>query len=285
MGTAPGMWFERDGKVVISLPGVPYEMISIFESAALPKLRSHFPSGAVVHRTIVTAGEGESFVAQQIEAEEAALPAHIKLAFLPHPGGVRLRLTGLGEDELKLIKEVEARRDEICAKLEKIVVATEDLPLEHLVGKALVSKGATLGLAESCTGGYIAHKITQIMGSAQYLQGGVVCYQESVKEELLYVKRSTIDKHCVVSEEVAVEMAKGARKALESDYGFGITGLLSAGGVDAVPVGTVCMAVCSGEELEVKTFTFHMDRLRNKELAVQNALLMILRFVQRIGKE
>ncbi len=143
---------------------------------------------------------------------------------------VRLRLTGHGPDEMRLIKEVEMRRDEIAARLEKIVVDLEDVPLEQILGKALAGQGLMLGLAESCTGGYIAHRITQIMGSAQYFMGSIVCYQESVKEEILGVKRKTIEHHCVVSEEVATEMAKGARKALNSDIGFGVTGLLSGSG-------------------------------------------------------
>jgi nicotinamide-nucleotide amidase len=181
---------------------------------------------------------------------------------------------------MRLIKEVEMRRDEIAGRLEHIVVDLEDIPLEQIVGKALVVKGQMLGLAESCTGGYIAHRITQIMGSAQYFMGSIVCYQESVKEEILGVKRKTIEKHCVVSEEVAIEMAEGACKALHTDIGFGITGLLSGSGEDQVPVGTVCMACVSEGRAVSKTFHFQMDRIRNKELAVTNALLFIWKFVQ-----
>jgi nicotinamide-nucleotide amidase len=153
--------------------------------------------------------------------------------------------------------------------------------MEHILGKLLASRGLKLGLAESCTGGYVAHKITNIMGSAGYLQGSVVCYQESVKEQLLGVQRCTIDEFCVVSEEVAREMATGARKSLEADIGFGVTGLLSAGGEDRVPVGTVCMAATDGECTEARTFHFQLDRIRNKELAVQNALLFIWRFIEK----
>jgi len=279
LGTAPGMWFEKAGKVVISLPGVPYEMIAIMEEAAIPELRKRFVQGAVVHRTILTAGEGESNLAAMIPDIEAALPAHIKLAYLPSPGIVRLRLTATGNDELSLIKETELYRDEIANRLEQHVIALEDLPLEHLLGKALTGMGKKLGLAESCTGGYIAHKLTQIMGSAGYFQGSIVCYQESVKEGALGVRRSSIEKYGVVSEEVALEMAHGARKELSADIGFGITGLLSGGGTDEVAVGTICMAVDSEEGKASKTYHFHMDRLRNKELAVQYGLLFIWRFI------
>jgi nicotinamide-nucleotide amidase len=279
MGTAPGMWFEKDGKIVVALPGVPYEMIHIMESEVIPRLRQMATTDAIVHRSIITAGEGESFIVEQIRDLEDALPQHIKLAYLPNAGMVRMRLTGHGPDELRLIKEVEMRRDEIAARLESIVVDLEDIPLEQIVGKALATKGLMLGLAESCTGGYIAHRITQIMGSAQYFMGSIVCYQESVKEEQLGVKRSTIEKYCVVSEEVAVEMAKGARKALNCDIGFGITGLLSGSGEDRVPVGTVCMAAVKDGKVVAKTFRYHMDRLRNKEMAVTSALFFIWKFV------
>jgi nicotinamide-nucleotide amidase len=254
-------------------------MIHIMESEVLPRLRQIATPDAIVHRAIITAGEGESFIVEQIRDLEETLPSHIKLAYLPNAGMVRLRLTGHGPDELRLVKEVEMRRDEIAGRLEKIVVSLEDLSLEHIVGKALTGKGLTLGLAESCTGGYIAHRLTQIMGSAQYLMGSIVCYQESVKEAQLGVKRSTIDKYCVVSEEVAIEMAEGARKALDSDIGFGITGLLSGSGEDRVPVGTVCMAAAKDGKVASKTFRFHMDRLRNKELSVTNALFFIWKFV------
>ncbi len=280
MGTAPGMLFEKDGKVVVSMPGVPYEMTVVMEDEVLPRLRQQFVSGAIVHRTIVTAGEGESFVAERLKDLEATLPAHIKLAYLPSPGIVRLRLSARGVDELALIKEVELHRDAFAGRLENIIVSLDDLPLEHILGKALAAKGLKLGLAESCTGGYVAHKITNIMGSAGYLQGSVVCYQESVKEQLLGVQRCTIDDFCVVSEEVAREMATGARKALESDIGFGVTGLLSPGGEDRVPVGTVWMACSDGERTIAKHFHFPLDRARNKELAVQNALIFIWRFIQ-----
>lgn len=279
MGTAPGMWFEQDGKVVISLPGVPYEMMHVMEQEVLPRLRQKFFEDVVEHRTLLTAGEGESFVATQIADLEAALPPHIQLAYLPSPGMVRLRLTGRGKDKGSLIKELEMRRDELANRLEHLVVAFDDLPMEHIIGKQLTTREKTLGLAESCTGGYIAHHITQIMGSASYFQGSVVCYQESVKEEILGVREKTIEKYGVVSEEVAREMAHGARKALKADYGFGVTGLLSGGGTDRVPVGTVCMAMENKERSYSKTFHFHLDRLRNKELATQHALLLIWRFI------
>jgi len=191
---------------------------------------------------------------------------------------VKLRLTGHGIDELKLIAEVEMRRDEIANRLETIVVALEDLPMEHIVGKLLVSREETLGLAESCTGGYIAHCLTQIMGAAQYFNGSIVCYQEHVKRHILDVSEKTIETYGVVSEEVAIEMAQGARKVLKADIGFGVTGLLSGNG-DRVPVGTVCVAAVRKGVVTSKTFRFYMDRVRNKELAVNMSLLYIWKFI------
>lgn len=280
MGTAPGMWFEREGKVVVSMPGVPFEMMNIMEEEVLPRFRERYLSDAIEHRSIITAGEGESFIADAIQDLEEALPAHIRLAYLPQFGMVRLRLTGRGTDREALIRELELHRDAIAGRIAHIVLSLEDLPLEHILGKALTAKGQKIGLAESCTGGYIAHRITQVMGSAGYFQGSMVCYQVSAKEQVLGVPADTIREHGVVSEAVAVAMAQGAMTVLDADYGFGVTGLLSPGGdEDAVPVGTVWMAVCNKEQIHTKMFRLHYDRLRNKEMAVQMGLLLMWKMV------
>ena len=280
MGTAPGMWFERDGKVVISLPGVPFEMIHIMQEVALPLLRKQFTSDAIVHRSIITVGEGESFIAERIKTLEEALPEHIKLAYLPHAGIVRLRLSGRGKDELQLIKEVELHRDAIAGVLQSFVVGTDDLPLEHLLGKVLVSKGQTLAMGESCSGGLIGHLITQINGASRYFMGSLVCYHEQGKEDILNVRRKTIKEFGVVSEEVAREMAAGSRNVLKSDIGFGITGMLSPSDDSKVPAGTVCIAVTDGDQIFSHTYRFHVDRLRNKELAANMSMLYIWKFIQ-----
>jgi len=279
LGTAPGMWFERDGKVIISLPGVPFEMICIMEDEVLPRLMNRFQSEAIVHRSIITAGEGESFIAEQILDLETALPTHIRLAYLPTPGMVRLRLTGHGPDEAALIQEVEKHQQEIANRLEHIVVALEDIPLEHVVGNVLKEKALTLGLAESCTGGYIAHKLTQISGSSGYFTGSIVCYHEQVKKDVLGVKQETLDAYGVVSEEVAVQMAEGALRVLKTDIGFGVTGLLSPSDDYKIPVGTVCVAVANKERTVSKTFQVHSDRMRNKDTTVGASLLLIWKFI------
>jgi len=280
MGTAPGMWFEKDGKVIVSMPGVPFEMMGIMEEEVIPRFRKRYISDALIHRSIMTAGEGESYIANKIEDLENALPAHIRLAYLPGYGSVKLRLTGRSNDELRLIKELELRQEEIANRLSDIVIAMDDNPLEYSLGKYFVEKQITLGLAESCTGGFIAHHLTQVMGSAGYFNGSIVCYQESVKENVLGVKRKTLDEYGAVSEETAIEMAKGALKVLGSDYALSVTGLLSAGvESDRVPVGTVWMAVASKDDVKTKHFRFHYDRPRNKEMAVQMGMLMIWKYL------
>ena len=280
MGTAPGMWFEKDGKVIVSMPGVPFEMMGIMEEEVIPRFQKRYISDALIHRSIMTAGEGESYIANKIEDLENALPGHIRLAYLPGYGSVKLRLTGRSNDELRLIKELELRQEEIANRLSDIVIAMDDFPLEYSLGKYFVEKQITLGLAESCTGGFIAHHLTQVMGSAGYFNGSIVCYQESVKENVLGVKRKTLDEYGAVSEETAVEMAKGALKVLGSDYALSVTGLLSAGGEsDRVPVGTVWMAVASKDDVKTKHFRFHYDRPRNKEMAVQMGMLMIWKYL------
>ncbi len=283
MGTAPGMWFEKNGKVVIALPGVPFEMVSIMEDEALPRIKQQFFSDAIIHRSIITAGEGESFIADKIQDIEEALPAHIKLAYLPGAGMVRLRLTGRGADAVALENELNQWQSLFADRLGKIVVATEDIPIEAAVKKWFIKNQLTLGLAESCTGGYISHLITQFPGASNFFKGCIVCYHPDVKEQILGVHHTTIEKFGVVSEETATEMARGAISALKADYGFGITGLLSTGGEsDRVPVGTVWMAVANEQKVKTKVFHFTYDRLRNKEMAMSMALLMIWRFINGI---
>lgn len=281
VGTAPGMWFEKEGKVVIALPGVPYEMIHIMEHEAIPRLRVQFKSDAIVHRNIITAGEGESFIAEKIKDLEAALPAPLKLAYLPSYGLVRLRITANGANEAELVKTVTYHQNAIAERLQDIVVTLEDIPLEEVLGQALKEKKETLGLAESCTGGLIAHRMTQIPGSSNYFTGCIVCYQEAVKENILGVSRATIENNTVVSEAVALEMAAGARKILDASIGFGITGWLSGSDEDEVKAGTVCIAIDTRDRTYSHTFQFHQNRVRNKELAVNMALLTLWKFVKQ----
>ncbi len=280
IGTAPGMWFEKQGKVIVSMPGVPFEMIAIMEDGVLPKLQQRYTSDALLHVSVITSGEGESFIAEKIQDLETALPAHIKLAYLPSPGMVKLRLTGRGDNKERLIEELKLRQEEIANRLGNIVIAMEDMPMEYILGKALVQHNTKLGLAESCTGGYMAHLITQVQGASGYFQGSMVCYQNEIKERILGVEKGIIDQYGVVSEETAIEMARNTLKVLDSDISLSVTGLLSPGANDAqVPVGTVWMAVAGKQQIKTKKFRFHYDRHLNKELAAQMGMLMIWKFL------
>ena len=280
MGTAPGMWFEKNGKVIISLPGVPFEMKHIMEHVALPRLKGHFVSDSIIHRTIFTAGEGESYIAEKILDIEASLPGHISLAFLPDGGFVRLRLTGKGPDAAQLANEIEAKQTEIAERLGSIVVAMDDLPMEKILGDTLKTTSKTVGLAESCTGGYIGHYVTQVPGASAYFMGSIVSYDNKVKQHILGVQESTISEFGAVSEQTVREMAIGARSALQVDYSLAVSGVLGPdGGTERVKVGTVWMAVASSSEVKTKEFRFLYDRERNKEMAAKNGMLFLWKFI------
>lgn len=281
MGTAPGMWFDKDDKVIISLPGVPFEMVSIMEQEVLPKLRDRFFSDALLHRSIVTAGEGESFIAEKIQDIEEALPDHIKLAYLPGAGMVKLRLTGRGSDVPKLEATLNDRQAALAERLKSIVISLEDIPMEQALGRWLSSHGTTLGLAESCTGGNIAHLITQVSGASAYFKGSLVCYQDEIKEQVLGVKTDTIDTYGAVSEPTVREMVQGALRVLKTDYAFAVTGWLSAMPNEDVPVGRVWMAVADKHRIETREFNFHFDRERNKDMATSMGMLFIWKFINK----
>ncbi len=281
MGTAPGMWFEKDDKVYISMPGVPFEMMNIMTEEALPRIRERFVSDALLHRTLVTAGEGESFIADKIQDLEEALPSHIKIAYLPDAGMVRLRLTGRSNNSDALATELKTRQQALAERLGNIVIAHDDLTMEQVLGHALAEKGKTVGLAESCTGGYIGHLLTQVSGSSRYFNGSIVCYSNDVKQNVVGVPAETITQNGAVSEQTVTAMAQGAVRVLNSDYALAVSGVLGPdGGTDRAPVGTVWMAVASQDTVKAKQFRFFYDRQRNKEQAAKMGMLMLWRFVQ-----
>jgi nicotinamide-nucleotide amidase len=284
LGTAPGMLFKAANKHgeeqwFISMPGVPHEMMGIMTDLVIPMIGEHFPSDAYRHVTIVTAGQGESFIAERIRHIEEALPAHIRLAYLPGYRMVKLRLTGTGPDADLLDRELKQYGNQLAETLADLVVAKEDLTYEFIVGYDLTTMGKTLALAESCTGGYISHQLTQVSGAGNYLKGGVVCYDTHVKEELLRVDPQLIEEQGAVSAAVARELAINVRKLLHSDIGFGITGLLTHAQNEQVPSGTVFMAIASDDRVITEEFHFSFDRIRNKEVAMQSALLFIWKFL------
>lgn len=279
MGTAPGMWFEKNDRIYVSLPGVPFEMKHIMEHEVLPRLKHH-TSDALVHRSLVTAGEGESFIAEKLMAFEDKLPQHIKLAYLPDSGFVKLRLTGKAKDAAKISAELELLQAELSGILGHIVIAHEDIAMEVLLSRTLLERKQTVGLAESCTGGFIGHTLTQVSGASAYFMGSIVSYDNSVKHNVLGVSQSTLDNNGAVSEATVIEMAKGARRVLNTDYALSVSGVLGpTGGTDRVKVGTVWMAVASATEVRTKEFHFFYDRERNKEMAVKNGILFLWKFI------
>ena len=245
-GTAPGMWFEKNGKVLVSLPGVPYEMKELMTHSVLPGLKQFFTLPVIVHHTVRTVGIGESFLAEKIAEWEEALPPAIKLAYLPSFSGVRLRLTGYGTDE-KLIREsLHSFSDSLLKLIDEYVYGYDETEIEDAIGMLLKEKGATISTAESCTGGYVAHRLTSVAGSSSYFLGSIVSYSNEVKESMLGVDRETLERYGAVSEQVAKQMAEGAKERLRSTFAVSATGIAGpSGGSPEKPVGTVWVA-CAG---------------------------------------
>jgi nicotinamide-nucleotide amidase len=261
-GTAPGMWFDVDGKVVISMPGVPYEMKNIFEFRALPLLAEKFSQPKLVHKTIVTINVPESMLAKQIEDIEDALPGYIKLAYLPNWNMVRLRLTGTQKGEKDILEEINDFSRQICERVGDAVVATEDLNMAEILFHSLSSKNKTLSIAESCTGGYISHQMTLIPGASKVFVGSVISYSNSVKHHQLGVENTLFETVGAVSEQVVEQMVQGVRERLQTDYAIAVSGIAGPGGGSAEkPVGTVVIGVCSATETVVKTYHFIGDRM------------------------
>ena len=280
-GTAPGMWFEKEGVVYVSLPGVPHEMKGLMTHSVLPKLTAQFILTPVVHRTLLTAGQGESFIAERLMSFEANLPSHIKLAYLPAYGMVRLRLTGKGEDLTALTKEMNDAFADLQSLVAEWMIAQEDVTVPEIISTLLKEKSATLSTAESCTGGYIAHQLTSLPGSSAFFWGTVVAYANAVKEAVLGVERKILQEHGAVSEQTVLQMATGICKRLHTDYAIATSGIMGpdGGGADK-PVGTVWIAVVSKTgKARAQKFHFRFDRKRNIELAANNALLLLRRLL------
>jgi nicotinamide-nucleotide amidase len=276
-GTAPGMWFNVDGKIYVSMPGVPFEMKYMMEETVIPKLKTALKLPVIIHKTILTVGEGESFLAEKIADIENELPANIKLAYLPKMGQVRLRLSAYSDGESSLSDKLEEFASRIVERVGNNVVAEEDIPLEKVILNHMADKGLTLSVAESCTGGYVSHLITQHEGSSQVFLGGAITYSNDLKEEILGVKNETIYQFGAVSQETATEMVEGALRQFKSDYALAITGIAGpGGGTLEKPVGTVWIAVANANKTVVKKFTFGNKRLQNIERSAVAAFFMLI---------
>ena len=254
-GTAPGMWFERDGRAVISLPGVPFEMEHLMQDEVMPRLRRRFSLRQIVHRTLVTSGLAESMLAERIAAWEEALPSYLRLAYLPNPGAVRLRLSAYEVDGASVAQEIEQRFEALRRLIPEYVVGFETASVQELVHRTLVERGRTLAVAESCTGGTIAARFTAMPGASAYFRCGVVAYSNEAKRDLLGVDAEALARYGAVSEQVARQMAEGVRRVAGADYAVATTGIAGpAGGSPEKPVGTVwiAMATPSGTTAVVK---------------------------------
>ncbi len=275
-GTAPGMWFESDGRIIVSMPGVPFEMEGMMDDYILPRLRKNHNDVVVVHRTVLTHGMGESFLSDIISAWEEALPENIGLAYLPQPGIVRLRLTGKGKDWQTVSDQIDEEISRLQKLIPDLIFGYEDESMEEVVGVGLIKAHRTLCTAESCTGGYIAHLITSVAGSSRYYKGSVVAYSNEIKEKILGVKSLSLEKYGAVSEEVVREMAEAARLKFGTDYAISTSGIAGPdGGTIEKPVGTVWIAVASAKGTLTQKFLFGEHRGRNIRRAALSALNML----------
>jgi nicotinamide-nucleotide amidase len=278
-GTAPGMWFEKEGCIFVSMPGVPFEMKNMMKEYVIPFLKSKFELNRIYHKTLLTAGIGDSFLAERISAFETALPNHIKLAYLPNYGMVRLRLTAKNAGE-QTEKEIEELFQQLKKQLDDVLVVDEDISLQEVLTNLLKQKNKTIGTAESCTGGYIAHLITAIPGSSAIFKGSIISYSNEIKSSLLNVEISTLENFGAVSKDTATQMINGALSQLKSDYVIVTTGIMGpSGGSIEKPVGGVWIGVGSKKKIEIKFFQFRFDRQRNIELTAINALNEMRKFI------
>lgn len=277
MGTASGMWFERNGTVFVSMPGVPYEMKHLMQDRVLPKIQELFTLPAVFHKTIMTTGVGESFLVEIIKDWETSLITEdIKIAYLPSPGIVRIRLTGQGDNLAPLQKKVLRKAKELYSLIPQHIFGEDDISMEEALGNLLKEKGKTIATAESCTGGYIAHLLTNRPGSSTFYLGGFVSYDNQVKIEVLRVDKDSIEEEGAVSETVVKQMANGARNLLKTDLAIATSGVAGPdGGTDEKPVGTVWIAIASSNGVIAKKFLFEKNRDRNIRRTALAAMSMV----------
>ena len=276
-GTAPGMWMKKENTVFISLPGVPYEMKGIVENEIIPKIVAEYKRPYIIHKTILTYGLGESMLAEKIEDWENNLPEFIKLAYLPSPGRVRLRLSARGTDREILDKALDQNIEALTKVIGEIITGFDDSEtLEMVLGKLLAQNKKTIATAESCTGGMLAQVMTSIPGSSQYFKGGIVSYTKEIKVKILGVSEGTISKYSVVSEEVASEMATQIREIMNVDYGIGITGNAGPTTDDTdEEVGVVFIALATPNGIVSEKFNFGQPREKVIDRAVNKSMEML----------
>jgi nicotinamide-nucleotide amidase len=282
VGTAPLMWFEKDGKVLVSMPGVPFETETMMELEVIPQLLKHFSvNDHIIYRTFIVIDYSESVLAIKLDEFERQMPDYIHLAYLPKPGVIRLRLTGTSKDEAKITADMDRLSAQLHDILGDAIVCSEDKSLSEILGIKLREKGLTVASAESCTGGNIAHQITEIAGSSEYFVGTVVSYCNRVKNALLKVPNEILDTVGAVSQETAEQMSRGVSELLGTDCAMSTTGIAGPGGAEpGKPVGTVWIAAKYGDKLVSECFHFPGSRDRVIDRATTTAIIMLLKLLK-----
>ena len=275
-GTAPGMLFQKNGVMFFSLPGVPHEMKWLTETHVIPMIKQRFKSNFIGHRTLLTAGIGESFLAELIAPFENALPLSIKLAYLPNYGMVRLRLTGSNNNEQFLNESLNTQFEALKKSVAAYLVTDSDEPMEVVVGKLLKSKKLTVATAESCTGGFIGHLLSKHAGSSQFYTGGIISYDNRIKTEFLDVPTSILQSVGAVSKEAVEQMAMAVRTKMNTDYAISVSGIMGPSGqTDEKPLGMVWIGVANKEKVVSKVFYLRFDRARNIEVTASQAINLL----------
>jgi nicotinamide-nucleotide amidase len=279
-GTAPCMWFDEFGVIWISMPGVPFEMKAIMENEVIPKLVSHFKTPIIYHKVIKTIGIGESYLSDLIQDWELSLPEHIKLAYLPSLGIVKLRLTAFGEDMELLQADVEKQIDSLKPLIESYIFGYNKDEIAAVVGQLLKNNNAKIALAESCTGGHLAHQFTQVAGCSEYFEGGVISYSNEIKKGILGVSDLILQTDGAVSEACVIAMAKGIRSKFKVDFGIATSGIAGPdGGSLEKPVGTVWIALASEDEVITRKLQLGGNRIQNIHMTSLNSLNLIRRYL------
>ncbi len=275
LGTAPGMWFEKNNVVFISLPGVPFEMKNIMLSFGFDKIKNYFKPNTITHHTILTSGEGESFLAEKLKDFEKELPKEIKLAYLPHLGNVKLRLSAYQDFE----KEILVQKQKLIPLLGSAFVIDKDIMLNEYIFELLLQRNETISTAESCTGGAIAAILTSTKGASKIFEGATICYSADAKIKLLGLENNFLEQNSVVSEETSLALAKKCLEKLNTTYAIGITGFLEKGDEK----NQICIAICNKEKSVVKTFFALSDRTRNNDYAVTFSLNLLRKFILNLS--
>lgn len=279
-GTAPAMWFNEQETIWVSMPGVPFEMKAIMETEVLPRITTHFKLPVIVHQIRKVVGIGESYLSDLIQDWELQLPSHLKLAYLPSLGIVKLRLTGFGQDKAQLHADIDVEFEKVMPLIKSYIFGREKDELASVVGQLLVDQQATLAVAESCTGGYLAHQFTQHAGSSAYFQGGIISYANDVKVKQLGVSQAILDSDGAVSDSCVMAMAAGARKHLGTTYALATSGIAGPdGGTEEKPVGTIWIALAHPNGVIARKLTQGGTRIQNIHLSSLTAINLLRRYL------